>query len=46
MSLLRKTGKWMVIFYVAQSVISIGVGVYVAVEYPQMIERVVSCVTD
>jgi len=44
--LFRKAGKWMVIFYIAQSVISIGLGLYIGIEHPEKIERIVSCVTD
>jgi len=44
MKILRKLAKWGAILYITQAVIGVGVGVYIAIEHPDMIERMVSCV--
>ncbi len=42
---LRKTGRWMVIIYVAQALVGVSVGVYLAVTMtPEEMERIISCV--
>jgi uncharacterized membrane protein YczE len=46
MNFFKKLGKWVVIFYVAQALIGLAVGVYLGATIgPDEIERIVSCVT-
>jgi hypothetical protein len=45
MTFIRRLGKWALVLYVAQALVGIGVGVYLAVTLdPAEIERMVSCV--
>jgi len=42
MKFIRKAGKWMVII----ALVELTIGVYIAVEHPELVERISSCVTN
>ncbi len=42
---MKRIGKWLVVIYVTQAFIGVGLGVAAAVMYPEKIKEVLSCVT-
>jgi len=44
MKVLRAIAKWGAILYIVQALVGAAVGIYIAINHPDVLERMVSCV--